>query len=174
MALHGRRSAAGLHAGDGEDMKPTVACDFDGTCCEYAFPACGAPRDNVIQALRVLRAEGWRIIVHSTRVNADWVEPERIRGIANMLGYLLHHEIPFDAVWGLAFPLGIEGTHAFAWLDARGGGKPCAHVYLDDRSLWDRADATSAEIVAACRELYRRAEREYEEGTKVADKEAGR
>jgi len=148
-------------------MKPTVACDFDGTCCEYAFPACGAPRLNVIEALRMLRAEGWRIVVHSSRVNAHWPEDERRLQTAAMMLYLLAHDAPFDDVWGAEFT-------ADGWCYREQDiGKPCAHVYLDDRNLWDRPDATAEEIAAACRALYRRAEREYQQGMLHTDKEAG-
>ncbi len=141
-------------------MQPTVAVDLDGTLCHYAFPACGAPLGNVIEALRRLRAEGWRVIIHSSRVNAHWPDDDRRLQTAAMMLYLLAHDIPWDELWGVEFT--ADGWR-FRDQDV---GKPVAHAYLDDRSPWWRPDATADEIVAACRELYRRGEADYEEGMK--------
>lgn len=116
----------------------TIAVDFDGTICRYAFPDCGPPRTEVIEALRALRAEGWKIIIHTSRVNSDWPEPGRTQKCEAMVLYLISHEVPFDEIWGIAFEWvsTSEGTQGYMWgFKPHLTGKPVAHVYLDDRAM---------------------------------------
>jgi len=65
---------------------------------------------DVVQALELLRAEGWSIIVHSCR-SVDLLD-----------AYLREHGIPFDEI-NPGSPY-CEKT-----------GKPLASVYWDDRAL---------------------------------------
>ena len=116
----------------------TIAVDFDGTICEYAFPECGPPRAEVIEALRMLHEQGWKIIVHSSRVNSQWPEPGRTEKCEVMVQYLLAHAVCFDEIWGMAFERisTTEGTQGCMWgFEPHQVGKPVAHVYLDDRAI---------------------------------------
>jgi len=111
---------------------PLTACfDFDGTICGYAFPGCGPPRREIIRGMHMLRQQGWRIIIYSSRANSDWAEPERTRGCEEMIHYLVSCGVPFDQIWGLALNTGQCG---WAFEPDR-IGKPVAHVYVDDRAV---------------------------------------
>jgi len=183
-----------------EATTPVYACDFDGKVCQYLFPKCGPPIERTVALLRRLKTEGWRIIIHTCRVNAEWPERERLAKVQEMLEWLLRHKVPFDQVWGLVLyrghgtpgmvippmpvgqdpiprtsPIGALGW----WYDDRGSGglgKPLAHVYDDDRGLGDDDldGRTVDDLVARCWLLYHRAEREHADAARVAgNDEAG-
>ncbi len=98
----------------------TLAVDFDGVLAEYdgwqGRNVLGQPRRDVVNALRALAAEGWKIVVHTTRHPADIVE------------HLQAFSIPFDE---------INRNPAYA----NTGSKPAATVYWDDRALRYSGDA---------------------------------
>jgi hypothetical protein len=139
--------------------------DFDGTICHYAFPECGPPRAEVIEALQALRAEGWRIIIHSSRVNSHWPEPERTAQCEAMVRYLIASDVPFDEIWGIAFdgePARDGGRICEWWFEPHLTGKPVAHVYLDDRSVSPLGDGTQPAVLAeVCRRIAERANAEH-------------
>jgi hypothetical protein len=97
----------------GGDKQPTIAVDFDGVIVDYdgwKGPSdFGPPRGDVIEVLRVLRSEGWRIVVYSCRTSEE-IGP-----------YLKEKSIPFDE---------INQNSA----SPSGGPKPQATVYWDDRA----------------------------------------
>ena len=98
----------------------TIAVDLDGVIAEYdgwkGRGVLGAPRADVVEALRVLRDEGWKIVIHTTR------------GEDEVRDYLASHQIPHDEI--------NRNT------DYRTGGvKPVADVYWDDRALRYSGDA---------------------------------
>jgi len=163
-------------------MPLTVCVDFDGTICHYAFPECGEPRREVVDALQALREEGWHIMVHSARVNSSWREPERTDRCREMLAYLLDHGIPFDSIWGVAMwpyhdspglRIGSEPVHHLAptqkhegcaWaFRSYGAGKPAAHVYLDDRAVVPSPGLSSTDLCAQCRQMAQRANDQYKD-----------
>jgi adenylylsulfate kinase len=92
----------------------TIAVDFDGVLAEYdGWKGCevlGAPRADVIQALRILCAEGWKIIIHTTRAGE------------HITDYLRSHCIPYDEI-------NCNSSYTSS------GNKPVATVYWDDRAL---------------------------------------
>lgn len=99
---------------ESSERRKTIAVDFDGVIADYngwkGEDILGAPRPDVIAALHKLRALGWKIIIHTTRVN---------HAIASFLD---RAAIPFDEI--------------NSNLDYRNfGPKPVATVYWDDRSL---------------------------------------
>jgi hydroxymethylpyrimidine pyrophosphatase-like HAD family hydrolase len=98
----------------------TIAVDFDGVIAEYddwkGGEACGRPRQDVIEVLHVLRSEGWKIVVYSTR-GADDIRP-----------YLEANAVPFDE---------INQNTSYT----TGGAKPIATVYWDDRACRYSGDA---------------------------------
>ena len=53
------------------DRPLTIAVDFDGVIADYdgwkGNQTFGSPRSDVIEALQVLRSEGWKIVIYSTR-----------------------------------------------------------------------------------------------------------
>lgn len=95
-------------------LPKTIAVDFDGVIAEYdgwkGVGILGGPRADVVTALRTLHAEGWKIVIHTTR------------GEEEISAYLLEHEIPHHE---------INRNSDYTTL----GGKPVADVYWDDRAL---------------------------------------
>jgi adenylylsulfate kinase len=98
----------------------TIAVDFDGVIADYegwkGEATFGHPRADVIDALAVLRAEGWKIVVYSTRA-AEQVRP-----------FLFDNHVPFDEI-------NHNSSHQ------TGGAKPVATVYWDDRACRYSGDA---------------------------------
>lgn len=98
----------------------TIAVDFDGVIANYdgykGHGVLGEPRPDVVEALRTLRAEGWKIVVHTTR---GWDE---------IKDYLARYDIPYD-----------EYNRNSDY--STGGQKPVADVYWDDRAVCYSGDA---------------------------------
>lgn len=98
----------------------TLAVDFDGVIAEYdgwkGRGVLGMPRKDVLDALRQLNEEGWKIVVHTTR------------GSREIASYLSRHGIPHHE---------INCNSDYTTL----GTKPVADVYWDDRALTYSGDA---------------------------------
>lgn len=98
----------------------TIAVDFDGVIASYdgwrGPKVLGDPREDVVEALCRLSAEGWKIVVYSTR------------GEDEIGGYLARHAIPFDE---------INRNSDYQTK----GVKPVADVYWDDRAFRYSGDA---------------------------------
>jgi len=147
----------------------TIAVDFDGTICEYDFPRCGLPRQDIVNLLRTLKDMDWRITVHSSRVNVCWPKPGRMAKIQDMLDFLRWHDVPWDSVWGLKFPLGGYSP----WLtNPEDVGKPVAHVYLDDRAVHssksDYKSRSVSSLLTLCLAIAQLAEDLYRKDLKSA------
>src|SRR5208283_6027722 len=103
-----------------QESRRVIAVDFDGVIAGYegwqGEEECGAPRKDVVEALRTLRNEGWKIIVFSCRETAGIVP------------YLARNSVPYDEV-------NQNSDYATE------GGKPVANVYWDDRALRYSGDA---------------------------------
>jgi hypothetical protein len=158
--------------------QPVIACDFDGKIAAYAFPACGPPVERTVAMLRRLHAEGWQIIIHSSRVNSGWPEPERTQQVEAMIQYLIAHDIPFHEIWGIALEFlssRIAPPLCEWWFEPDLIGKPVAHVYDDDRGLGDDAlaECSVEHLVERCWSIYHRAEREHAAGQRPEQPGAG-
>jgi hypothetical protein len=98
----------------------TIAVDFDGVIAEYdgykGPGVLGEPRQDVVEAMRELRSDGWKIVVHTTR------------GEQEITGYLTQHTIPFDEI-------NQNSDYETA------GPKPVADLYWDDRAVSYSGDA---------------------------------
>jgi adenylylsulfate kinase len=117
-----RRRAPKAHSSSTkrETVRRTIAVDFDGVIAEYdgwkGRGVFGLPRKDVIEALHELRAEGWKIVIHTTR------------GVKEVRPYLAHHGIPHHE---------INRNSDYLTL----GVKPVADVYWDDRAFFYSGDA---------------------------------
>jgi hydroxymethylpyrimidine pyrophosphatase-like HAD family hydrolase len=102
------------------NSRRTIAVDFDGVIADYdgykGAGVLGAPREDVRAALRQLRVEGWKIVIHTTR------GPEEVGE------YLVRNEIPHDE---------INHNSDYRTL----GTKPVADIYWDDRAVRYSGDA---------------------------------
>ncbi len=97
-----------------QSRRPTVAVDFDGVLADYngwkGSDVLGEPRQDVIEVLNVLRREGWKIVIHTTRSES------------NILDYLIRYSVPYDEV---------NRNSSYQ----NSGAKPVATVYWDDRAV---------------------------------------
>jgi adenylylsulfate kinase len=100
----------------------TIAVDFDGVIANYdgyrGYGVLGEPRPDVREALHRLKAEGWKIVIHTTR------------GEEELREYLATHQIPFDE-------FNCNSDYRTT------GSKPVADVYWDDRAVCYSGDAQS-------------------------------
>lgn len=103
------------------NSRRTIAVDFDGVIADYdgykGPGVLGAPRLDVLAAMRTLQSEGWKIVINTTR------------GEAEISSYLQQHQIPHDE---------INRNSDYA----TSGPKPVADVYWDDRAFCYSGDAT--------------------------------
>lgn len=104
-----------------------LVVDIDGTLCDIRRPdehyADVAPEPQMVARLRKMHAEGWRIILSSSRgMKSHDGNPGQINKavMPTLLDWLARHDIPFDELH-LAKP----------WPGAQG-------VYIDDRALRPR------------------------------------
>jgi adenylylsulfate kinase len=104
------------------NSRRTIAVDFDGVIADYdgykGPSVLGQPRSDVREALVLLRAEGWKIVIHTTRGSEEVEE------------YLRQHAIPHDE---------INSNSDYQTQ----GVKPVADVYWDDRAVCYSGDARS-------------------------------
>ena len=91
----------------------TIAVDFDDTIVVRVFGTL-VPAKDCIEALQILRDQGYRIIIHSARSWEQW--QDKIERENEMVNLLNSWEIPYDEVYA-------------------GKGKPPAMSYIDDRGL---------------------------------------
>ncbi len=103
------------------NSRRTIAVDFDGVIADYdgykGPGVLGAPRLDVISAMRILQGEGWKIVINTTR------------GETEIAAYLRQHGVPYDEV-------NRNSDYRTA------GPKPVADVYWDDRALCYSGDAS--------------------------------
>jgi len=111
LYLFGESAVAFVEA---RDRRPTIAVDFDGVIAEYegwqGEQVLGTPRPDVIAALHQLDAEGWKVVVHTTR------------GAEDIQDYLVEAGVPFAEI-NMNSDYLSQGT------------KPVATVYWDDRAV---------------------------------------
>jgi len=103
-----------------------IAVDFDGTLCDMAFPEIGAPKVGAVEAMKVLRALGFKIIIWSCRCchwdydvyGGDPKQPVMERDkVQDMIAWLEAHGIEYDEI------------------DDGSRGKPSADYYIDDKGI---------------------------------------
>jgi len=117
-----RRPSPGNPPGkaDTKVLRRTIAVDFDGVIAEYdgwkGRGVLGLPRKDVVEALHELHAEGWKIVIHTTR------------GEQEIRPYLVQHRIPYHE---------INRNSDYDTL----GIKPVADIYWDDRAFFYSGDA---------------------------------
>ena len=100
-----------------------IACvDLDGVLYVYKKHSgvtdfSRSPNPEALKLLIMLKNEGWKITIYSSRLNGTWDTPyEEIR--LKVIDWLEKHSVPYDDI---ARPE---------------EGKRFATVYIDDRSVW--------------------------------------
>ena len=103
-----------------------VAVDFDATLCEFAFPDIGPVKPGAPEAMKVLRALGYRVIIWSCRCchwdydvyGGDPAQPVMERPqVKSMVAWLEANGIEYDEI------------------DDGSRGKPSADYYIDDKGI---------------------------------------
>ena len=103
----------------------TIAVDFDGTLCEYAFPEIGEPKHLVISFVKQHAARGTKIILWTCRENGT-----RRALLDEAVAFCAAHEIPLYAV-----NENPANTYAGQYGVERAGRKVFADLYIDDKAL---------------------------------------
>jgi hydroxymethylpyrimidine pyrophosphatase-like HAD family hydrolase len=103
-----------------ESQPRIIAFDFDGVIATYngfvAHDHVKEPNQEVLKAMHLLKDQGYKIMVHSTR------------GDAFLKRYCEEFSIPVDYI----------NRHSFR--QGENPGKPIAFVYVDDRAICYRGD----------------------------------
>jgi len=104
----------------------TLAIDFDGTLCDFAFPGIGKVKQGAKEAIDKFRELGYKIIIYSCRTchwhydifggSPDQPVMERDR-VKEMISWLAENGIEYDEV------------------DDGSRGKPSANAYIDDKGI---------------------------------------
>ena len=95
----------------------TICIDFDAVIAKYngwrGPGEFGSPVEGAPEYIRRLKADGWKIIIHTTRGE-----------VYDLINYLDDYNIPYDDInRNTDNPLGTNC------------GKPFADIYLDDRAI---------------------------------------
>lgn len=103
----------------------TLCVDFDGVIHGYSKGwQDGTIYDNPVpgakEGLEQLKNEGYKILIYSTRCNPDYLQPDDPDRVKEVREYLDKNSIPYDLI------------HI--------GGKPKAHIYIDDRAISFKGD----------------------------------
>jgi len=99
------------------NYKKTICVDFDGTICEWKYPAEGKPLPGVKSAMKIFRELGFRIIISSCRTNKK-INPNIYKEQKNIIeNYLIKNNIIFDEI------------------DDGENGKVIADFYIDDKAV---------------------------------------
>jgi hypothetical protein len=99
----------------------TYAFDFDGVIAEYdgfkGHEHVGKPTTEVVDAMRILKGQGHKIVIYSTR------------GEKRLRQYCIDNQVPFDYI------------NKNPDLEGENPGKPTAYVYVDDRAVCYRGQS---------------------------------
>ena len=96
-----------------------IAVDFDGTLCENAYPDIGWPKHEVMDKLKFLQKQGYKLILWTCRTEEQLQEA---------INWCADHKLFFDAV-----NENLPEVNA-AW-DKAPGPKVFANIYLDDLAV---------------------------------------
>lgn len=107
-------------------LPPAVAVDFDGTLCANCWPDIGRPCHEVIEDLKTMRGEGWRVILWTCRTG------DRLN---EAVAWCADKGLYFDAV-----NANLPERIAFYGMDCR---KISADEYWDDRAVVVKAEASN-------------------------------
>jgi hypothetical protein len=112
---------------------PTIAVDFDGTICDFAYPGIGKVKEGARNALALFRKLGFRILIYSCRT-CHWhydifggdpsLRTMERSTVKDMIAFLKAEGIEYDEI------------------DDGSKGKPLADYYIDDKGIqfennWD-------------------------------------
>ena len=106
------------------EKRLTIAVDFDGTLCEYAFPGIGEQTEDqveLMEKLKNLRANGHKLILYTCRG-----DNKEYPCLTNAVNWCKEKGLEFDAI-NESIPEFIKKSGP--------SPKPVADIYLDDKAL---------------------------------------
>lgn len=104
--------------------KLTIAVDFDGTLCEYAFPEIGEQKDihrELMKQLIKMRKEGHKLILYTCRGDND-----KYKVLTEAIEWCKEKGLEFDSV--------NENIPEFIKKSGY-SPKPVADIYIDDKAI---------------------------------------
>jgi hypothetical protein len=113
-------------------IMPIAAIDFDGTLCENAYPKIGAPKWEVINKVKILKKDGWQLILWTCREEDNLV---------SAIDWCKSVGLEFDAVNDEVpeikelFASGSMYRTILLREATRCGAKIYADIYLDDKNV---------------------------------------
>ena len=90
-------------------MEKIINCDFDGTICDFEYPAMGELKKGVIEALQKFKDDGFDIRIFSCRTSEEVVKYpiDRQGQKRKMEQYLDDKKVSYDEVLNINKPVGI-------------------------------------------------------------------
>lgn len=102
-------------------MMKIIAFDFDGVLAKYdgweGYQHLGEPIDGMRKVLQQLKSDGWKIIIYTTRGNAEIAE------------------------WCKKYDMLYDYINMNPEIQGQNPGKPVASIYVDDRAIRFTGDA---------------------------------
>ena len=137
----GRKQELGRFA----EMNKQVCVDFDGTLCQWNYPAMGEPMPGARNFLQAIVAMGLTPIVWSSRMSSiTYNERERADAVTQIGEWLNSHDMPYGAI------------------DVGNSGKRNCLAYVDDRGVWFDPEKSPWEAVLQQIKLLRKRIEEME------------
>ena len=107
-----------------QTKKLTIAVDFDGTLCNYAFPDIGEQTEEqkeLVSLLKELKNSGHKLILYTCRG-----DNEKYPTLKNAIRWCTEQGLEFDSI--------NENVKGFVKKSGP-SPKPVADIYLDDKAL---------------------------------------
>lgn len=94
-----------------------ICVDLDATLATWSYPEIGPPTEGACDALRALQAQGYHIVIFSSRLSPEiYTEQERCQTLDKIGKWLRDWKIPYNTI-----DTGVSGKRlALGYVDDRG------------------------------------------------------